>query len=207
MKGLLIKDFYMAKKHCFMLFIIFLLFLIMSAATEASLYFSYYSVALISMIPINIIAYDEMYKWNKCEVLLPVVRTISVLEKYIFLLVFLLPVAIIYGIIALFSFNFNLTDTIGYMSFLLLCGIIAPSVVLPIAFKIGYLKAKMLITVLIVIMVGTVTTINIRTIWGGGFAYQAFTPQNNSLVFAVIAIALLGISMLLSIWFYKKREF
>lgn len=207
MKGLLIKDFYMAKKHCFILFIVFLLFLIMSVVTEKSMYFSYYSVSLISIIPINIIAYDETYKWNKCEAVLPISRTASVLEKYVLLLVFILPVVIIYGFIVLYSFNFSLADAIGYMSVMLLSGIMAPSVIFPVAFKFGYLKAKMLITVLLVIIVGSITMINTRTIMGSGLVDQAFTPQNNSSVFAIIAVVVLGISMLLSINFYKKREF
>lgn len=208
MKGLIIKDLYMAKKHCFILFIIFLLFLIMSAATENAMFFSYYSVSLISIVPINIIAYEESYKWNKYEAVLPVSRTQTVLEKYILLLIFILPAVIIFGLLVLFSFNFELADTLSYMCILLFCGIIAPSVIFPVAFKFGYLKAKMIITVLLVVIVSSITIINTRTIMGGGLVREGtFTAQSNSYIFAVFAVIVLAVSMPLSIRFYKKREF
>lgn len=205
MKGLLIKDFYMAKKHCLPLFGIILLWIVISIFGKA-INFLMFSVVLLSMIPINILAFDDYYKWNKCEVVMPVSRTTAVLEKYLFLLIIILPAMLIAFFALHFVFELNTEEAIGMISFMLLSGFAAPSVTLPLSFKLGYTKAKIASMVATGIMIFVM--IAISNLFSEALAPGEMLDLTLDMnVFAIIAVVVLGISMLLSINFYKKREF
>ncbi|MCH5317550.1 MAG: ABC-2 transporter permease [Eubacterium sp.] len=206
MKGLLIKDLYMAKKHSLLLIIISLLFFGISFFGK-SIYFSYYPIAIISILPMNILAYDDYYRWNKNEVVLPVSRAQAVLEKYVLLFILILPAIIISNIVFFFVFHFGLREIISLISLMLFAGVMVPSVVFPICFKIGYTRAKAFIGIMIPIIMAAIVLINVGNLSGEMMIIGKFTPQQNAYLFAVAAIVLLGVSMLLSINFYKKREF
>ena len=206
MKGLLIKDFYMVKKHCMMLIGISLLFFGISLFGK-TIYFAYYPLAILSILPMNILGFEDHYRWNKTEVTLPISRTQAVLEKYILLFVFIIPAIIISNIIFFFVFSFDFREIISLVSIMLFTSVIVPSIVFPICFKIGYTRAKVFIGILIPIIMGAIVFINVGNLSGEMLIIGKFTPQQNAYLFAVAAVIFLGISMLLSIRFYKKREF
>ena len=206
MKGLLIKDFYMAKKHCILLIGISLLFFGISIFGK-TIYFAYYPIAIISILPMNILGYEDYYRWNKTEVTLPVSRTKAVLEKYILLFIFVLPAIIISNLVFFFIFSFDFREIISLISIMLFTGVIVPSIAFPICFKIGYTRAKVFIGILIPVIMGAIVFINVGNLSGEMLIIGKFTPQQNAYLFSVAAMIFLGISMLLSIRFYKKREF
>ena len=90
---------------------------------------------------------------------------------------------------------------------MLFTGVMMPAVVYPLFFKVGYAKAKTLSVVLQGIIISLIVFINMRNISGDMLITGSFAPQKSTPLFAVAAVILLGISMLLSIKFYKKREF
>ena len=206
MKGLLIKDLYMAKKHSMILIIIALMFFAISLFGK-TIYFSFYPIAMISIVCINSLAYDDYYKWNKYEVVLPVSRVQAVIEKYILLLIFILPSAIISSLAFFLAFHYDFREMISLISIMLFTGVMMPTVVYPLFFKVGYAKAKTLSVVLQGIIISLIVFINMRNISGEMLITGSFAPQKSTPLFAVAAVILLGISMLLSIQFYKKREF
>lgn len=206
MKGLLIKDFYMVKKHCMMLIGISLLFFGISLFGK-TIYFAYYPLAILSILPMNILGFEDFYRWNKTEVTLPVSRTQAVLEKYALLFVFIIPAIVISNLIFFFVFSFDFREIISLVSIMLFTSVIVPSIVFPICFKIGYTRAKVFIGILIPIIMGAIVFINVGNLSGEMLIIGKFTPQQNAYLFAVAAVILIGISMLLSIRFYKKREF
>lgn len=206
MKGLLIKDFYMVKKHCMMLIGISLLFFGISLFGK-TIYFAYYPLAIISILPMNILGFEDHYRWNKTEVTLPVSRTQAVLEKYFLLFIFIIPAIIISNLVFFFVFSFDLKEIVSLVSIMLFTSVIVPSIVFPVCFKIGYTRARVFIGILIPILMGAIVFINVGNLSGEMLIIGKFTPQQNAYLFAVAAVILLGISMLLSISFYKKREF
>ena len=147
MKGLLIKDFYMAKKNLFMFIILPYITLFLSFYMK-SLFYANYFVIILSLIPVYIIALDETYKWNKYETLLPTKKTLVVIEKYFLLLLSVLPYILIHAVL-LFIFRENVHTVISEVSVLLFMGIAVPSVLLPITFKMGYIKARIFSTIII----------------------------------------------------------
>ena len=207
MKGLLVKDFIMIKKHGTILLIVSALFFILSLAAVQSMYFSYYSVALISLLPVTILAYDEAYKWNKYEVILPVDKKLAVCEKYLLLIIFVIPAILIECLVFYFTLHFSLDNILSLMYLMLFCGLIAPIIVLPVTFRFGYLKGKLTNILIVGILAASISVINAKNISGGTLIEGNFTPVRDAFMFAVIAVVLFIISLLISANVYKKREF
>lgn len=208
MKGLLVKDFIMIKKHCLMLLPIGLLFFIISAVSQASsMYFAYYSAAIFSMLPITVMAYDEAHKWNKYEILLPIGRTKIVLEKYILLIIFIVPVVLIESIVLAVTCNLSISYTISLISIMLFCGTIAPTVVLPIIFRFGYLKGRIINIIIISTMAVVINVISALNSSEGALVESEFEPSKYSFLIAAAAVILMTVSLLISVKVYKKREF
>ncbi len=207
MKGLMIKDFYLIKKHCLALFAVSIIFLLISLFTPQSTYFSYYYVAMISIIPISLMAYDDGYKWNRYEIITPVSRKNIVSEKYILLLLLILPIVLAEGIFFGILLKLNILQIISLLSLMLLCGIISPIIIFPIIFKFGYIKGKIVNMIIIAILTAFITFINIINISGSTLIEGTFNPQKYTFVFSVIAVILLAVSWLISVRVYSKREF
>ena len=63
MKGLLLKDFYMAMKYCRAYVVIAVVFSLFSIWGNTSFLIAY-PILLASVIPVNLISYDEKSKWS-----------------------------------------------------------------------------------------------------------------------------------------------
>ena len=205
MKGLLIKDFYMAKKHFILFLIIPYVTLILSFVAK-SLFWANNFIFILSLIPVYIMAIDEMYKWNKYEAFLPISKASAVLEKYVLLLISILPYMLIYTILLIF-FKQDIQTIISEFSILLFMGTVIPSILLPIVFKSGYVKAKTITLVFIALYMAITVVINAESAQLNELIIGIYAPREKSYINAIIAVVLFGISMLLSISFYKKREF
>lgn len=206
MKGLLTKDFYMLKKHGIVFLGISVLFFVMSITTVQSMYFSYYSIAMISIFPITILAYDEAYKWNKYEAILPISRAIAVCEKYMLLIILVFPAILIECLIFRFAIGFSTDEILSLASLMLFCGLIAPIIIFPVTFRFGYTKGRLINILIIAILSATITIVNMKNISGGTMIEGKFTPMGDAFLFAFIAVVLFIISLICSIVLYKKRE-
>lgn len=182
------------------------LFFAMSLFFGKSTYFLYYSIAMVSIIPINTIAYDEAYKWNKYELLLPISRVTVVCEKYLLLFIIIAPIILLEGVVFFFVFGFAISDILGLMSIMLFCGTVSPNVVFPVVFRFGYIKGRVMNMIIIAVLATSITVINAKNISSGTLIKGAFTPQKNVFLLAVIAVILIIVSVLLSVIAYKKRE-
>ena len=207
MKGLLIKDFkYIIKHHLGFLFVA-ALFFCMAVFSNGSMYFSYYSVAMISLMPVFTMAYDEAYKWSWYEAILPVKKHLIVLEKYILVFIAAIPAIIIEALIFNFYRKMGLENLTNLAYMMLFVSLVSPAVVLPLNFRFGYLKGKIVNIIVMAIMAGLITTININTNTAELAADGNFAVQQNAFIFAILGVVIISISAALSIILYKKREF
>lgn len=207
MKGLLIKDFKFIKKHNFGFIIVALLFFCLSVLSNSSMYFAYYSAAMISLMPVFTMAYDENYKWNKYEAILPIKKSAIVLEKYILLAIIAVPAVMIEALLFHYVKGLSIEHTTSLAYLMLFISFLSPAIVLPLNFRFGYLKGKIINLIVIGVMAASITAINIRNNTGETALEGQFTPQNDALLFAILGIILLMISLGLSVLLYKKREF
>ncbi len=86
MKGLLLKDFYQLTKYCRAYLAVALVFAA-AAAVNNNMFFLVYPMIMVSVIPINLISYDEKSKWNLYAGALPYSRRQLVSVKYVIALV------------------------------------------------------------------------------------------------------------------------
>lgn len=207
MKGLLIKDLMMTKKHGAAIILCCIIFFVISAFSK-SVYLSFYASALISLIVITIMAFDEAYRWTKYEAVLPVSKKSIVLEKYLLVLIICAPVIIIQAIFYPAVFGYGFADTAELIAVNILCAIISPSIIFPIIFKFGYIKAKAMNIVLIA-LIATVTGISAKFTLTGDVLIEGSLSLNTSIVLIFLAVSVLiyTTSILLSIRLYKSKEF
>lgn len=203
MKGLLIKDSILIKKYCIFHFIISIMFFALSMAGSSNMFFRFYSVVMLSIIPITISAYDEQCKWNTYEAALPISRKQTVIEKYIVVLLMTVPSTVIYSAILLAMNRSNTGEILLSAPLMLLCGIIPASIVLPIIFKFGYLKGR-IINFIIIAIAAMISII---------FSGYVFKDENLKIfenAFGIIALAaafiIFIVSLLISISVYSKKE-
>ena len=205
MNGLLIKDLILIKKHNLGFFLVAAIFFALSVTQNTSMYFSYYSIAMISLTPIFTMAYDETYKWSKFEAIIPVKKQHIVLEKYIITFIFTIPAIIIEALIFHYAKGISIENTASLAYLMLFVGFISPAIVLPLNFRFGYLKGKLINLIVIALMASTITAINLRNSTGETALEGQFTPQADAFLFALLFW--LSFQLLLPLFYIGKENF
>lgn len=145
MKGLILKDMYMIRKYNMSLLLIFAVFMAVSFFGDGNSFFTVYPVLLAGILPVNLIAYDEKSKWMSYAAVFPYSRKQIVTVKYII-------TAAVYALILLCTFAVqwlkavvygeDISHVISIISVLASVGIIPPAVMLPLIFKLGVEKGR-----------------------------------------------------------------
>lgn len=209
MKGLLLKDLYMANKYCRAFLLIVFVFIGSSFFGDNSIFFTTYPIMISGMIPVTLLGYDERSKWSEyCETL-PYSKAMIVSEKYLIGLILQICVIILSAISQAVRMNisnsFSLSSFMTLTSLLIILSLITPSLIMPFMFKYGVEKGRI------------VYYITIGVFCAGIFAVQSLTKNNiseytakitGSYIFIILAacIALYAISWYMSVRFYSKRE-
>ena len=89
MKGLILKDLYMTVHYFRKFLFILILFLGLGFADGENLFMVFYPGLLATMIPVNLLAYDERSRWDIYCGTLPVSRDKVVSAKYLLELILL----------------------------------------------------------------------------------------------------------------------
>lgn len=206
MKGLLLKDFYMMKKYCKSHAVITLSFLIVSVLEKGNAFFMLYPVLLSCMIPITLISYDERQKWNVYGQIFPYSRRQMVSVKYIMTLIVVTAVCVLAAAVQLCQWIFHAYPQKGVLSIILLMlavGLLAPAVMMPIVFKYGTEKGRVIYYAVIIILCAAYGAIAIS---GPGVFIGALSAGQFSYVLVAAGIVVFAVSWGLSIVFYEKRE-
>ena len=146
MKGLLLKDWYMMKKHCKAYFFIAVVFIAMSLFSNSSIFFVYYPCLLCGMIPVNLLAYDEHSRWMQFSGTLPYTKAQIVSGKYLIGLFAQLAVLVATGVAQavkmIIAHNFVLGEFAVLMLLMLIILTFTSSICLPFVFKLGVEKGR-----------------------------------------------------------------
>ncbi len=207
MKGLLLKDFYMATKYCKVFIAMVFLFLGVSVANSDMFFFLVYPCMLAGIIPVTLLGYDERNKWLEYSGTLPYTKAQIVSSKYLVGLIAQVSVLILTMIAQAISMHVN--NRIDMKSLLILLvtlvtmSCFSSSITLPFMFKWGVEKGRIAYYFMIGFICG-----------GALFISNLFEDQLNpviqlnSLLFIVcaIAIGIYALSWYLSIRFFEKRE-
>ena len=208
MKGLLLKDFYMAVKYCKAYLLISLVFAAVSVMGNGNIFFTMYPILLASMIPVTIISYDERSGWNSYADALPYTRSMLVSVKYLLVLLVLAACTVLCVGVQLcrmlYVGDFDVHTLLRLLGILLSVGFFAPSIMLPVIFKLGSEKGRLAYYAVIVIVCAVCAFI--VAVSDSSSMMHTISSSAGSWIAAGTAAVLFPVSWLLSIIFYQNRE-
>ena len=144
MKGLLLKDIYVAKKNLRTFLVMILAFSLGSLAVrDSGNFFLCYGIVMMPGITMSLISYDERYHWDSYAGAMPLSREQLVTEKY---LLHLGMVLVWLPVLLLFQ-RFQQVPAFGGAPLALLVaglnlGLLLPGILLPIIFALGTEKGR-----------------------------------------------------------------
>lgn len=208
MKGLLLKDAYMAAKYCRAYLLIVAVFLIAAPFSGDNLFLMMYPCILASMVPVNLLAYDAQSKWEQYAGTLPCSRAQLVSAKYLIGLFascgVLVLIALVQGIrMAVGSIPVQALGSLMAMS--LISSFVVPAITLPLIFRFGPEKGRILYMVVVGIACGISAVVSI-TQSPTLFSREISTELPVLGLICLAAAVVYGASWYLSILFYKMRE-
>lgn len=206
MKGLLLKDFYVAAKHLRSYIALALVFTGVSCVNQENLFFVFYPCLICGMIPVSLLGYDERSKWDAYAMTLPCTRDQVVSAKYLVGLIAGGAVLALVGVVQaarmVVTDTFVLEEYLLLLSMLLVLICVGSSITLPFMFKLGVEKGRVAYYVMVGLVCG-----------GSVIAGKVFTRQMGQQmtlgampVLVLVAVGLYALSWYLSIVFYRKRE-
>lgn len=203
MKGLILKDFINLKKQFKIVGLIMLFYYIFSMMTNNSSMFGTMVTVVFAMLPITAISFDEKANWDKYALTMPVSRAEMVISKYILGIIASL-ISVILNYIAQFLLGTEVNgDSILMISMVFYASILFFSILLPIMFKFGVEKGRLMM--FIVLMLPTFIVLLFKDNFNFTLNQDLLDKAMYGLPLLIIAILLL--SMLLSIKIYKSKEF
>ena len=207
MKGLLIKDFYMARKYCWTMLVIMAVFIVASMLQDDSFFFVFYPCLLSGIIPVTLLGYDERSRWSEYCGALPYTKAQIVSVKYLMGLFMEVVVFVLSAIAQAIRMNrhgaFDVSLYLTLLALLLILFCFSTSICLPFMFKFGVEKGRIAYYVMIgVICGGSVVGSKLFTDMGT----VGLPAGGLMLILCAAMVALYALSWYLSIVFYKKRE-
>ena len=213
MTGLLLKDWYVARRYCRLHFGIIVLMTILSLFVDTGMAYLLYPILFAGMIPVYVLSAEEKSGWESIAATLPVSRRMITGEKYVASVMIIACTVVFMGIVwsarlLLSGGLWNGIDWYGLgriLSQLVCFGCVFPILTLPPMFRFGVEKGRVvtiavaaLAAVGIVMLIFRTNEINQSDVAGAmGWHVPAML---------VITAVLLLLSWLLSSVLYEKRE-
>lgn len=212
MKGLLIKDLLNMRRYA-KLMLLFALFYAVLFSASGMTGISSVIVLVFSMLVITTISYDDMAKWDRYALTMPVTKRDIVCSKYVLLLLFtgagVVLSLIIEAIIAVVQRQINIPETLMAAEAVLLISLLFGAVMLPLIYRFGAEKARILL-LLVVLLPTVLITGGMTLLKNLGFTLEASglnTILQYGLVFSPVIVALLLYgSYRLSRHIFEKRD-
>lgn len=209
MKGLLLKELFMLRKSWFAIAILTVAFAVVGIFSGETgmllivpLFMSVWSVSFMNM--------DEVSKWQQYSLALPYGRRKIVLSKYLMILILntlsIMFVVLCYLISVALGKNVFSADLLLTLIFLsLIMGIVYPSLLLPLVYKLNTEKGRIVLMIINGIVGGmSVTLLQTSSILSDNIFKDiaGFLPL---IILAVVAVLYL-LSWQLSVRIYEKRD-
>ena len=209
MKGLLLKDFYMAARYCRTYILIGVVFIAVSFAGSNSenMFFVFYPCLLCGMVPVNLLAYDERSRWLEYSGTLPYTKAQIVSGKYLIGIIvqgaMLLAVGLSQAVRMHLAGTFRLEEFALFMATIFAMATITSSITLPFMFRWGVEKGR----IAYYCMIGFVCA--------AGYLGSVFFTESGKVTAAgslvpwamiLLGTAIYAASWLVSIALYQKRE-
>lgn len=156
MKGLLLKDWYLLCRHCRAYVVILLVFLGIGLLSPDSIFFLYYPVLMAGSIPVSLLSYDSMSRWESYSRTFPYSEGQLVAAKYLISLFAVLATSLVTLLAC--SLRMGLQEGLDLMALLqtgcviLGLGLLTPALMLPWVFKFGTEKGRIVFYIVLVLL-------------------------------------------------------
>lgn len=205
MKSLLIKDFYLIKKTCRMFLLMILAFFAVAVVTPQRNFMYLYDAIFMGMLSHSLLAIEERDGSDKYYLICPVSKKQIVAEKYILSAIFIAIISIPIALLEIIK-KTDISEIALILSLVAAVGIIFPSISMPIMFRYGYAKGKIVFMCLGGLMgICGAFLVNSTYFFSDALAQAAngFLP----LILIAGSALIFILSCLLSVKLYQKREF
>lgn len=218
MKALIVKDLLFIKSSWKNLLVLFIGSLLISIALGNYLLAIVCVPVWLLASGINTFQTDEFYNTESYTLSFPLSRKKIVLSKYLFSIVMLAIATwiglIIYALIAVIirpGFNGLNTDMIKYLIMLELASLIVDAVFYPVIYKFGCEKSRLVLMSIIMLLLGIAAIIsayiNTHNIKIDLTNFVNLIQDYGVYVISIVTVIALIISYILSINFYKKKDY
>lgn len=205
MKGLLIKDFYLMMKTCRMYFLMILVFFVLAVVIPERSAIYLYDAIFLGMLSHSLLSLEERDGSDKYYLICPYSRKQIVVEKYILSAILIAVIAAVIAVLELIK-KTDISEIMLILSLVAAVGIIFPSISMPIMFKYGYAKGKIVFICLGgLIGICGAFFVNSTTFFSVNLArsINGFLP----LILIVTSVLIFVLSCLISVRLYQNREF
>lgn len=213
MTGLLYKEFYTLKRCLKQYSTILIMFALISVYMKSVVYLQSMLTMSLGMLTFTGITYDKMYGWDKLALTMPVSRSGIVLSKYIMSALVSATALIVSSVIGIVIKQFvpveeGIADILMVAVVLFGALLLIYAVILPIIYKFGVEKARIMMFGIIAIPI-VLITILVRYI-PEPTQFIEFINSHvvlTGLIYLVICILIDVISYFISVHIYNQKEF
>ncbi|MEG0692239.1 MAG: ABC-2 transporter permease [Oscillospiraceae bacterium] len=211
MKGLILKDILNLKSYLK----IFALILLANAAIFIpqgdSSFMAGFPVLISTMLVITTMSYDDMAKWDKYALTMPLTRKEIVLSKYFVMVGFSVAGAIT-GLLLSIGSSFIIKevaviDTLSTVGVVLSIALIFGSVILPLLYKFGVEKARLMIILCALVPTGVVVLFSQVFKNSGMPVPSEALIKNILLMISIVSVIAVIVSFFFSLKIYSNKDF
>ena len=198
MRALLYKDFLVAKQYLRMILLMSVIFIVVGVVNPDQTYFLIFPMVMTTADVVALISYDERFHWDRTCDMLPVSRAAQVTEKYLLHALWTLALFLLCAAAILLRGSGD--QKAMQLLVLLMMGLLPAAVMLPIVFRVGVEKARLLYYVVV---------------FGGMMLSMALSEGEFpglrvsgglGLLLSLVCLVLYALSWWLSLRFYEERE-
>lgn len=197
MKGLLMKDLLNLKQTMRVWMLMLILFIVIGFAQQSPIYVGSMLTVMLLLLPVNALAYDENCKWDAYALTMPVMRRDLALSKYLLVLLGAVVMAPLSAVCSLMM-GVEAQEVLSIIGLLLSVGLCMVSIMLPLLFRFGMQKGRMIMIVLVLLPVA------VTAAFPG--AITAILPGGAGWLF-LAALVLLACSALASVRVCEHKEY
>lgn len=208
MRGLILKDLFILKQNYKTFFVLIIFFILAMFQNSSAASFTSVINAVFTMMITTTISYDNLAKWDKYALTMPITRKEMVLSKYICSIIFNL-IGLVLGIVIVFAMgivrnNLNITEIFISAISSAIVMIIFISLMFPLVYKFGVEKFR--IFLILIFMIPVFFILALRNMTNVGELIDKWLIY---IIISVPVIAVIGfvLSYFISIKIYENKEF
>lgn len=207
MKGLLLKDWYVLLRQTKWTLAVVLVYACLPLAGSQS-FLSAFAIIFCAMLPLTLMSLDEKTGFDRYALALPCSRRDVVLSRYLLGLGAVSAVTLLLLVSAVSSLIYDKEDLLSSVcgtAPMLASGLLYLSILLPIAFRFGVEKARLWFVLVTAVLAGSIAAV-VGILPSEQTALISFIDSHGILWLVPAALLLFGLSLLLSLRVYEKRE-